>query len=1361
MPFLFHLRLLFSPRYLRKAFRIANTRPVNIQNVQRSVEHSCREIPLSLFSNFSKIYNLAKGSRSRELSCNNLILSIVRELNKTNRILAIQFAERYQPLAEDDRFLKTLAELYLKNGKPVLALNTASKLPDSRIDKKLLKRINDSLELYAGNSDATLHFIKHNREVTLNPSGYSLFLPSEHTQREHPGDIMRLDGTLQPPPNAPLNCALITMKFFTKRGDEIELGNDSLLLRSSIVGPYQYINPEDDGTFTVEFKPPEGFNHALITFQNWKNTKRVRLGPVLELSSAFEHNSINQQMEEFERYCRLSTGPVILVYGSTEIDPDVSIDRTSRLISNFVAKKNPVINAFFRNDRKPIDVSNVGAGLLKIPIDFVNMNLERLTEMTFGGKEKVLFVSNPSPTLVRKIHLFSSNNWVIISDLNTWKGIDYHDFTNGQLHLMVASDNVIVQNSTQKELVSENTKASSKIITLQDGWFGKTERKKRSKNQPLVGVLNRPDDETDFSLISTVANKRPDLKFEILGSVWPLSIPKPDNVKSWTIRDATWVIDRMLMWDIAVDFPLDSVDSLAIGIPEMRYNRIPCIVKANKQSSKAVPYLIRYNNHLQIETAVDEALIMDRSYTPQVDHTTWGEISTILLQHISVLESERRPPLTYDYLPLAELISYAEESPPKMSEIKKQVQDAFTSEGLIIYRDLIWTLDYLNSNSKTNKRMLNNLLIASVRGIGSVDPFTAIELAENYQINDKRISRTMITLYNRTEQYEKSMKLLQSMRSDTWKKKMMVTLQKKLKSTPAPLRQKQFFPILPSMKKSKPVRDLKVACILDQFTFNSLSYEVDLHPVPKENWRDFLTEGNFDFFLAESIWKGHDEQWIWAMSSPNSPNGIRLQHLLEWCSEIGLKKVFWNKEDPVNYEKFIETAARFDVVFTSDNRSIPRYIEDCGHEKIFSMPFAAQPVIHNPVRNRLPQYSICFAGSWYIREHGDRKRQTNLLVDASKDYDLHIYDRFYGTNDANRFPEEYSSYVQGSIPYDECCMAYRAYKLFLNVNSVMNSDTMFSRRVFEILASSTHVLSTPSEGMEKMLPHGITVVDSLNDANIAIDHLLENDEERQRSAHLGYRHVMNNHTYSHRVSDMLDKIGIESSLSSENPLVSLVTCTNRPDMLSNIIHNYQRQTWENRELILVIDCEDTAFEEVKTSLSHHKNVILHKADNGISLGHCFNIGMGLSNGDFIAKFDDDDLYGPEYIADQLLAFKYTDADIVGKLCTFMYHEKSEKTYLRFPNNRHKYGDLVLGPTFFFRREVSENVKMRDLSKSEDTNFLKDSMKAGYKIYATDPYNFVYMRKKVEGFHTWDATDEQLLSNAITLGSKNPEEYAFV
>ena len=35
------------------------------------------------------------------------------------------------------------------------------------------------------------------------------------------------------------------------------------------------------------------------------------------------------------------------------------------------------------------------------------------------------------------------------------------------------------------------------------------------------------------------------------------------------------------------------------------------------------------------------------------------------------------------------------------------------------------------------------------------------------------------------------------------------------------------------------------------------------HSVVKENWKSFQ-DGQFDF--SQSIWKGHDEQWIWAMS---------------------------------------------------------------------------------------------------------------------------------------------------------------------------------------------------------------------------------------------------------------------------------------------------------------------------------------------------------------------------------------------------------------------------------------------------------------------------------------------------------------
>ena len=106
----------------------------------------------------------------------------------------------------------------------------------------------------------------------------------------------------------------------------------------------------------------------------------------------------------------------------------------------------------------------------------------------------------------------------------------------------------------------------------------------------------------------------------------------------------------MLKWKIGLDFPLEAVNSDAHGISELRYNCIPCIVKASNQSSKTMPYLIRYNNFSQIETAIDEALIVDRSYVPEVELLTWEEISGNILQEISSTKAEKSPELSYDYL---------------------------------------------------------------------------------------------------------------------------------------------------------------------------------------------------------------------------------------------------------------------------------------------------------------------------------------------------------------------------------------------------------------------------------------------------------------------------------------------------------------------------------------------------------------------------------------------------------------------------------------------------------------------------------------------------------------------------------------
>ncbi len=69
----------------------------------------------------------------------------------------------------------------------------------------------------------------------------------------------------------------------------------------------------------------------------------------------------------------------------------------------------------------------------------------------------------------------------------------------------------------------------------------------------------------------------------------------------------------------------------------------------------------------------------------------------------------------------------------------------------------------------------------------------------------------------------------------------------------------------------------------------------------------------------------------------------------------------------------------------------------------------------------------------------------------------------------------------------------------------------------------------------------------------------------------------------------------------------------------------------------------------------------------ISLGKCLNFAVDKSKYDIIAKFDDDDYYGPKYISDTIKAFESTDAKVVGKTTNFIYFV--EKKNFSLTNSR--------------------------------------------------------------------------------------------
>lgn len=555
---------------------------------------------------------------------------------------------------------------------------------------------------------------------------------------------------------------------------------------------------------------------------------------------------------------------------------------------------------------------------------------------------------------------------------------------------------------------------------------------------------------------------------------------------------------------------------------------------------------------------------------------------------------------------------------------------------------------------------------------------------------------------------------------------------------------------------------INVVSISDKFTYECFRYEANFIPLTKKNWKEEIDAANPIFFFIESAWNGNDGEWTYTMASYKKKLGDPLRDAIKYCKSKNIPVVFWNKEDPTNYDIFIDVAADCDYIFTTDGGIINKYKTRVGHDRVYSLAFAAQPAIHNPIRDKrlnLPTYEICFAGSWYNNGHDTRRIQTEIVLDGSMQRELHIYDRMLHATkhrESRIFPAKYQPFIVGSLNYEQMVTAYRQYKLFLNINTVQDSPTMFSRRVFEILACATPVVSTNSEGMKAMLGEHIHIVDDKNTANKVVQQLLESDTDRERIGHLAARHCLKNHSYEQRFNQILNTIGIKFK-DKKDDKVTIIMCTNRPKNIDLMIDNYLRQLHLNKELIIILNKDEFNIDEVKAKTNDIPNVQIHQLPESLTLGECLNYGVAHASGNYIAKMDDDDIYGANYLIDTLLAFNFSGADVVGKDSYYCYVESKDLMVLKHPGKDNRYSDFISGGTLVIRKEVFDKIKFHKRNRGEDTNFLKDCKDNGLSIYSSDKYNFIQMRYANNKLHTWKIADEEYLKTCQIVKSKLSKE----
>src|SRR5699024_8700195 len=217
-------------------------------------------------------------------------------------------------------------------------------------------------------------------------------------------------------------------------------------------------------------------------------------------------------------------------------------------------------------------------------------------------------------------------------------------------------------------------------------------------------------------------------------------------------------------------------------------------------------------------------------------------------------------------------------------------------------------------------------------------------------------------------------------------------------------------------------------------------------------------------------WEGNGGEWFHGVGYYGDEQFAALNLLLHSSAESGIPRIFWNKEDPVHYRRFIPTAVHFDHIFTTDGALLGDYLAAGGStvRTASALPFYAEPTLHNPVQSPtdLSTSTAMYAGTYYGKRYATRSKELQMMLRAAMPHGLTIYDRQHGKSDSPyRFPQEFSSQVSGSLPYRKVLDAYRSHSVSLNVNSVTDSPTMFSRRVVEAAASGGVVLSGPGRGV--------------------------------------------------------------------------------------------------------------------------------------------------------------------------------------------------------------------------------------------------------------------------------------------------------
>jgi len=561
---------------------------------------------------------------------------------------------------------------------------------------------------------------------------------------------------------------------------------------------------------------------------------------------------------------------------------------------------------------------------------------------------------------------------------------------------------------------------------------------------------------------------------------------------------------------------------------------------------------------------------------------------------------------------------------------------------------------------------------------------------------------------------------------------------------------------------------LSALCIVSERLYYGLRSECRLHLLPQHNWQDSLVSIQADCLLVESSLYSVLDDWRFSQGPEPSSDLISL---LKAAKNRGLTSIFWITAGAEYFDIYSSAARYFDYVFAADSLMIER-LQRVGIGAGY-LPPAFQPRLFNPLRplragpSDVAPYLV---NGIYTAEDS---LEVSKAIETCQDIRFTAFERCHvpTVNNVARIEKLLPNLnIKGKLSYRMLPEVLKNSKALIVSEKANLTSTEFAWQALENAACGCLTLIIDMKGDESSSPY---IKRFASASELAGWLKMHNESEVALGAScLGaWRHAFSNDTYEQRVRAIGQIVG-KFPASTDLPLVTIVTPTMRCEQIEHILSNFRRQTYPRKELIIVVNQGEREYLHIKNVVADEEGVRAYLMPSDYRAATALNLGAQLAKGNWLFRFDDDDSYGSEYIADSLLMLKADASDLIGKFASFVQVSDEADVYHRphiessFMLRAYKAADLgqigaaLSGATFGIRVDILQRCPFPDESLSTaDSGFLEKLRVEipDARIVKTDWYNYTMGRRRNGASHTWRTR----LSNLIDKERPVPAEIAEV